>query len=112
MIYDVIIIGAGPAGLTAGIYAKRACLNVLILQDNYSIGSQICNTYEVANYPGLYAVSGQELYDRFKNHATEIKVYIASEKVELIDDCEFSIKKVKTKNNTYETKTIVLRQLF
>ncbi len=58
MIYDVIIIGAGPAGLTASIYAKRACLNFLLLQDKYSIGSQICNTYEVCNYPGFNNISG------------------------------------------------------
>ena len=108
MLYDVIIIGAGPAGLTAGIYAKRACLNVLLLQDQYSIGSQICNTYEVSNYPGFNNVTGQELYQNFRKHAEEIKVPITEEKVLSIDDLEFSIKKVKTSQNVYETKTIVL----
>ncbi|MBR1844419.1 MAG: FAD-dependent oxidoreductase [Lachnospiraceae bacterium] len=107
MLYDVIIIGAGPAGLTAGIYAKRACLNTLILQDKYSVGSQICNTYEVANYPGFNGVTGQELYDSFKKHADELNVPIVNKKVIEISDADFSIKKIKTADNLYETKTIV-----
>ena len=64
MIYDVIIIGAGPAGLTAGIYAKRACLNAIVFRDKYAVSSQICNTYEVCNYPGFNNISGQELYHK------------------------------------------------
>lgn len=108
MIYDVIIIGAGPAGLTAAIYAKRACLNMLVLQDKYSIGSQICNTYEVCNYPGFNKITGQELYDKIKNHATELAIQIASEKVVEISDYNLDIKKVKTKDSVYETKSIVI----
>ena len=107
MVYDVIIIGLGPAGITAGIYAKRACLNVLLLQDKYSIGSQICNTYEVCNYPGFNNVSGQELYDSMRRHAMEIGVTIVSEKAEDIIDYNLPIKKVKTNDNIYETRSIV-----
>lgn len=108
MVYDVIIIGAGPAGLTAGIYAKRACLNLLVLQDKYSIGSQICNTYEVSNYPGFNNISGQDLYDNFRKHADELLVPIRSEKVIEIIDIDLDVKKVRTQNETYETKTIIL----
>lgn len=107
MVYDVIIIGAGPAGLTAGIYAKRACLNMLILQDKYSVGSQICNTYEVCNYPGFNNVSGQDLYDAFKKHASDMMVPIINEKVVDILDFDKAVKIVKTKDNEYQTKTIV-----
>lgn len=107
MVYDVIIIGAGPAGLTAGIYAKRACLNMLILQDKYSIGSQICNTYEVCNYPGFNNVSGQDLYDAFKKHASDMMVPIVDEKAVDILDFDKNVKIVKTKDNEYQTKTIV-----
>lgn len=107
MVYDVIIIGAGPAGLTAGIYAKRACLNMLILQDKYSVGSQICNTYEVCNYPGFNNVSGQDLYDAFKKHATDMMVPIINEKVVDILGFDKDVKIVKTKDNEYQTKTIV-----
>lgn len=108
MVYDVIIIGAGPAGLTAGIYAKRACLNLVVLQDKYSIGSQICNTYEVSNYPGFNNISGQDLYDNFRKHADELLVPIRSEKVIEIIDIDLDVKKVRTQNETYETKTIIL----
>lgn len=108
MVYDVIIIGAGPAGLTAGIYAKRACLNLLVLQDKYSIGSQICNTHEVSNYPGFNDISGQDLYDNFRKHADELLVPIRSEKVIEIIDIDLDVKKVRTQNETYETKTIIL----
>ena len=108
MVYDVIIIGAGPAGLTAGIYAKRACLSSLVLQDKYSIGSQICNTYEVSNYPGFNNISGQELYDNFRRHAGELLVPIKEEKVIEITDIYLDVKKVRTQNEIYETKTIIL----
>lgn len=107
MVYDTIIIGAGPAGLTAGIYAKRACLNALVFRDKYSVNSQICNTYEVCNYPGLNNISGQELYDKIENHAKEIGVEIISDKVTELVDINLDVKKVKTKENVYETKTII-----
>ena len=108
MIYDVIIIGAGPAGLTAGIYAKRACLNALVFRDKYSVSSQICNTYEVCNYPGFNNISGQELYDNIEKHAKELGVEIVGDKVIEIGDIDLDIKKVKTKSNTYDTKSIII----
>jgi len=58
MIYDVVIIGAGPAGLAAGIYGKRAGLNVLVLDTSSISGGQILSTYEIDNYPGFPGVSG------------------------------------------------------
>ena len=108
MIYDTIIIGAGPAGLTAGIYANRACLNALVFRDKYAVSSQICNTYEVCNYPGFNNISGQELYDNIERHAREIGVKIVDEKVIEITDFNLDVKKVKTKEKVYETKTIIL----
>ena len=59
--YDVIIIGSGPAGLSAAIYAKRAALSTLVIEKNPLSGGQILNTYEVDNYPGLPKISGMEL---------------------------------------------------
>lgn len=108
MIYDIIIIGSGPAGLTAAIYAKRACLNALLLYDPYAVESQICNTYEVCNYPGFNNISGQELHDNFKKHAKELNVEMKGEKVLEITDIYLDVKKVKTQNDEYETKTIIL----
>ena len=55
---DLVIIGAGPAGLTAGIYATRAGLSAVVLEHNYVSGGQIINTYEVDNYPGFPGING------------------------------------------------------
>lgn len=108
MVYDVTIVGAGPAGLSAAIYAKRACLNMLVLQDKYSIGSQICSTTEVDNYPGLYHINGADLYNRMKEHAISLGVNIVSEKVIEFSNVDNEIKLVKTSDNLYETKSIIL----
>ena len=54
-LYDVIIIGSGPAGLSAAIYAKRAKLSSLTIEANFASGGQVLNTYEVDNYPGFRA---------------------------------------------------------
>ena len=59
-IYDLIIVGAGPAGLTAGLYAGRATLDTLILEGN-SVGGQVTTTSVVYNYPGVVEVDGTEL---------------------------------------------------
>ena len=56
-LYDVIIIGSGPAGLSAAIYAKRAKLSSLTIEANFASGGQVLNTYEVDNYPGLPGIS-------------------------------------------------------
>lgn len=108
MALDLIIIGAGPAGLTASIYAKRACLSFEIFVDPYSINSQICSTYEVCNYPGINNVSGDELYNKFLTHAKDLEVNINNEKVVEIFDENEKIKKVKTNKGIYEAKTIIL----
>lgn len=60
-VYDMIIVGSGPAGLTAGVYGKRAGLKVVILESGFIQGGQIVNTYEVDNYPGLPGIGGLEL---------------------------------------------------
>ena len=58
---DVVIIGSGPAGLSASIYAKRAGLKALTLEQNPLSGGQVLNTYEVDNYPGLSGIGGFEI---------------------------------------------------
>lgn len=105
-IYDLVIIGAGPAGITAAIYATRAMLNFAILEKGFT-GGQIINTYEVDNYPGIQNISGFELSSKFSEHATSLGVEVKSEDVtELIID--EPIKKVVTSNGVLETKTIIL----
>ena len=71
-IRDLIIIGAGPAGLTAAIYAKRAGFDTLVIDETGMGGGQIVNTYEVDNYPGLIHINGFDMGMKFKEHATEM----------------------------------------
>ena len=80
-VYDMIIVGSGPAGLTAGIYGKRAGLKVVILESGFIQGGQIVNTYEVDNYPGMPGISGLELAEKLKEHVTGFGVEIARGKV-------------------------------
>ncbi len=105
-IYDTIIIGAGPAGLTASIYAKRAMLDFLILE-KWLPGGEIANTYEVENYPGINYVSGAELADKMIEHTKQLGVDITLESVEKVD-FEGDIKTIVTDRNTYFTKTVVI----
>ncbi|PKM51339.1 MAG: thioredoxin-disulfide reductase [Firmicutes bacterium HGW-Firmicutes-7] len=105
-IYDLVIVGAGPAGITASIYATRAMLKFVILEKSFA-GGQIINTYEVDNYPGIQNVSGFDLSNMFTEHATSLGVEIKSEDViELILDGP--IKKVITSNGELQSKTIIL----
>jgi len=106
MIYDILIIGAGPAGLTAGIYAKRANLNVLVFE-KYIPGGQIVNTNEVENYPGFEKLSGYELADKMLNHFNAIGAELKYEEVLQIIDLG-KIKKVITNKQEYETKTVII----
>lgn len=68
-VYDTVIIGSGPAGMTAAIYASRARLDAVVLEKQPVSGGQILNTYEVDNYPGLPGIGGFELGERLKEHA-------------------------------------------
>ena len=72
--YDVMIIGGGPAGLTAAIYAARAALKAVIVERELSGGGQIIDTYEVDNYPGLPGISGFDLADKFQEHSNRMGV--------------------------------------
>ncbi|MBD5546003.1 MAG: FAD-dependent oxidoreductase [Lachnospiraceae bacterium] len=70
--YDVVIIGSGPAGLSASIYAKRAGLKAVTLEQNPMSGGQVLNTYEVDNYPGLPGIGGFDLGVKFREHADNL----------------------------------------
>ncbi len=77
MIYDIAILGAGAAGLTAGIYASRARLNTLILNEG-AVGGQIVLTHEIANYPGVENISGYALANIMKKQARDFGATIKS----------------------------------
>ena len=71
-VHDLIIIGSGPAGLTASIYASRAELDTIIIEKNMMSGGQIINTYEVDNYPGIPGISGFDLALKFREHCDKL----------------------------------------
>ena len=102
--YDIIIVGAGPAGLSAALYAGRTKKKVLVLEAKV-YGGQIINTNKIVNYPGYSEISGVDfatnLYDQVINMGVEVKF----DKVINIDTKEM---KVITNNNTYETRAIIL----
>lgn len=105
--YDVIIIGSGPAGLSAGIYAKRAGMEVLVLDTSPLSGGQILNTYEVDNYPGIPGVSGQELAQKMREHCDKLEVEFKSGRVSAINKTEAGFELV-TRKATFETKTVIV----
>lgn len=107
MVYDVIVIGAGPAGLAAGIYGKRAGYNILVLDTSSISGGQILNTYEVDNYPGIPGVSGTELADAMKKHCEKLGVEFARGRVSSIVD-NGEIKELITKKEKFQTKTVII----
>ena len=73
-LYDLVIVGAGPAGLSAAVYAKRAGLKTLVLEKSPICGGQILNTYEVDNYLGLPGMNGFDLGMKFREHADRLGV--------------------------------------
>jgi len=107
MIYDVIVIGAGPAGLAAGIYGKRAGLDILILDTSSISGGQILNTYEVDNYPGMPEVTGAGLAEAMRGHCDKLGVEFARGRVSSIEDMG-STKKIVTKKEIFEGKTVII----
>lgn len=104
--YDMIIVGGGPSGLTAALYAGRAELKALMIEKAFH-GGQMVTTNEVENYPGIMETTGPELagimYEQAIRFGTEVKF----EEVIKIED-EGDVKKVVTASNMYEAKTILL----
>lgn len=108
MVYDLVIIGAGPAGLSAGIYAKRAMLKTIIIEKAHLSGGQVINTYEVDNYLGFPKIDGYELSQKFREHADLLETEFLRDEVLQIEN-EGNLKKVFLKNNgTVRAKTIII----
>lgn len=104
--YDIVIIGGGPAGLTAGMYGARANLKTLSIE-KYLPGGQIANTAEVEDYPGFEHILGPELAQRFESHARKFGLEIVSDTVEdIYKEGEHFV--VKASEKTYTTKTVIL----
>lgn len=106
-LYDVIIIGSGPAGMAAAIYGSRAGLKTLLLEKTGIGGGQVLNTYDVDNYPGLPSIGGIDLSMKFREHAEKLGVPIVSAEVTRIMD-EQNYKTVCTDQRDYQTKTVII----
>ena len=105
--YDCIIIGSGPAGLSAAVYGKRAGMDLLVIEKNYISGGQVLDTYEVDNYLGLPGINGFDLGDAFRKHADKLGVEFKEAEVLSIED-KGEYKEVQTKKETLEAKTVIL----
>jgi len=106
MIYDVIIIGGGPAGVTAALYAKRSGLDILLIEKGI-IGGKIVNATSLENYPGFVSISGIEFADKLKEQLERLNVNILYDNVIHLNLQEKE-KEIKTKNKTFKTKTVIL----
>lgn len=102
--YDIVVIGGGPAGLTAAIYARRANKNVLVLEAQ-AFGGQIISTLKIDNYPGLYNVSGADFANNLEEQAKALGATLKYEKAIEINTKEMEVVTVK---NVYKTKAIIL----
>lgn len=105
---DLIIIGAGPAGLTAAIYASRAKLDLLVLEDNI-VGGQVKNSYTIENYPGFKSIAGSELADIMAEQAEESGAIIDEfDQINEIIKLDDSEKIIETDDYIYKTKSIII----
>ena len=105
--YDIIIIGSGPAGLSAAIYAQRACLDTTVIEKNGISGGQVLNTWEVDNYPGFPGVTGFELSRQFREHANKLGARVVQDEVVQVE-LSGNVKKVVCEEETYEARCVIL----
>ncbi|MCR5311662.1 MAG: FAD-dependent oxidoreductase [Lachnospiraceae bacterium] len=105
--YDTIIVGGGPAGLSAAVYAKRAGLNALLIEGTPIYGGQVLSTYEVDNYLGLPGISGMELGEKFSEHADKAGIEKKATMVRSFSEIDGGWK-VSTDKGDFETKTVII----
>ncbi|MFH1789129.1 MAG: FAD-dependent oxidoreductase [Candidatus Altiarchaeota archaeon] len=106
MDYDVIIVGGGPAGLSAGVYAVRRGLSTLLLEKGF-VGGQLAAAPEIGNYAGFTSVTGAELAGRMEEHARAAGVVFVSSEV-LRVELDGDVKRVSTQDNIYSAKAVIL----
>lgn len=105
--FDVIIVGSGPAGLSAAVYARRAGLSALVLEKNAMSGGQVLTTYEVDNYLGLPGIGGMELGTKFHEHAAGLGAEFTTGIVRAIEKTEAGFKIITTKKE-WEAESVIL----
>ena len=108
MIHDVVIVGSGPAGYTAAIYAARAQLNPVILAGSVTAGGALMNTTEVENYPGfIEGIMGPELMNQMQEQAERFGAEIRYEDVTALE-LEGDVKRLTTSDDVYEARTVII----
>ena len=108
MIHDVVIVGSGPAGYTAAIYAARAQLNPVILAGSVTAGGALMNTTEVENYPGFVTgIMGPELMTQMQEQAERFGADIRYEDVTALE-LEGDVKRITTSDGVYEARTVII----
>ncbi|MDC7953242.1 thioredoxin-disulfide reductase [Liquorilactobacillus mali] len=105
--YDVVVIGAGPGGMTAALYASRANLSVLML-DRGIYGGQMNNTAEVENYPGFKSILGPDLAKEMYESSTQFNAEYAYGNVEEVTVTDDGLKTIKTDSDTFETYALII----
>ncbi len=103
MVYDLIIIGAGPAGLSAAIYASKYKLNTLVIGEE--LGGTATHAYKVENYPGFKSISGIDLMNRFREQVKDLVNIKNKEVIKLEKEDNFII---TTKENIYKSRTVIV----
>lgn len=104
---DLIIIGAGPSGVSAAIYAKRANLDFIIFE-KFAIGGQVINAFEIENYPGFNKIFGSDLAINFMNNLTALNVEVKYEEVVSLEKNEDIFILKTSLDNVYYAKNVIL----
>ncbi len=104
---DMIIIGSGPAGMAAAVYAARAELKFVVIEQSIESGGQVQQTYEVDNYPGIPGVSGPELSRRMREHCDKLGVEFKTEEVKSVEKTDDNFVVKTWDGNEYTAKTVI-----
>ena len=109
--YDLIIIGSGPAGLGAAIYAEQARLNTLVIEKAAMSGGQILLTEAVDNYPGIPSIGGFELGQKLREHAEQQGAHFVTDEITCVDfgaDHGYAVKTLRGKKQEYQTRALIV----
>ena len=108
-IFDCLVLGGGPAGMSAALYAKRGNIDVAII-DITTLGGQPVNYLEIENYLGFPLIEGWELSEKFEEHINKFNIQkFTNEEIQNVDLVS-DIKTIKTLNNTFRAKPLLLQQ--
>lgn len=105
--YDLVIIGAGPAGMTAAIYANRAQMNFALLEKGFP-GGQMLNTYEIENYTGFSSISGMDLSQKMQEHLQYLGGSVEMADIQSLSLTADGLKEIRTETESYLAKNVIV----